>query len=340
MHARAKFSFLAKKISADISLPRLFGSPETGLTTVLFHHFFYPGESRESGRERLRRQLDWLCSRYVPVAPRNIPAGLEHGSLPRFPVLVTIDDANIEYPMVEDLFRSFGVPVLMFVCAGWSDMVEPHEAGAELARIIALLQWGDCVEQDIHVDGLPPVRLGEQFHAERTAVIDRLIGARDRLSAQFADLADRLQRMLHSNKPKGTCSWSELRDLARSGTTMGCHSISHVRLSQASDIRMAFEIGAARDIIAAKFGTCQHFAYPFGTPDSFNEKTTAEIVRAGFDCAFLTHAAFANSQTDRYHLPRLVIPDHDVSTSEFRAIIEGGGIIFDRAKRLIHAARG
>jgi peptidoglycan/xylan/chitin deacetylase (PgdA/CDA1 family) len=339
MRARTKLSFLAKKISADVNLPRLFGSPETNLTTLLFHHFFSAGESRDSGRERLRRQLDWLRSKYAPVAPTEIPARLGRGTLPKFPALVTIDDANIEYPEVEDVFRSFGVPVLMFVCAGWSDMAEPREAGAELARIIALLQWGDAVEQDIQIAGLPIIRLGEQFRAERTPVIDQLIEGRDEFSAQFGELADRLQRALFSNRPKGTCSWSELRDLATAGTTMGCHSVSHVRLSRASDVRMAYEIGGARDIIAAKFGACQHFAYPFGTPDSFNEKTTAEIARAGFDCAFLTHAEFANAQTDRYHLPRLVIPDHDVSTSEFRAIVEGGGIVFDRAKRLIHAAR-
>jgi peptidoglycan/xylan/chitin deacetylase (PgdA/CDA1 family) len=339
MHPRAKLSFLAKKITADINLPRLFGSPETSLTTILFHHFFSPGESRESGRERLRRQLDWLCSRYTPVSPRDVPETLSRGALPKFPVLVTIDDANVEYPIVEDLFRAFRVPVLMFVCAGWSDIVEPHEPGAELARIIALLQWGDSVEQDVEVPGLSPIRLGAQHRAARTSAIDRLIAARDGLSSHYGELADRLQRALFSNRPKGTCSWSELRDLARAGTTMGCHSVSHVRLSRASDVRMAYEIGEARKIIADKFGECEHFAYPFGTPDSFNEKTTAEIERAGFACAFLTHAEFADAQTDRYHLPRLVIPDHDVSAAEFRAIVEGGGILFDRAKRMIHAAR-
>lgn len=340
MLARAKLSYLAKAVSAGVNLPRLFGSsPERSLTTLLFHHFFCPGESREAGRERLRRQLDWLRRSYASIDPKNLADRLTGSALPDFPLLVTIDDANIEYPQVEDIFRAFDVPVLMFVCVGWSDLVEPHESGAVLARIVALLQWGDSREEQLPVGRLPPIRLGEQYRDGRAAAIDQLIVAREEIAPELESLAERLQGSIFANRPKSTCSWSDLRDLARAGTTMGCHSISHVHLAQASDVRIAFEIGEARRIIFAKFGDCQHFAYPFGTPNSYDERTTAEIKRAGFDSAFLTHADFADDRTDRFHLPRLVIPDYGVSDSEFQAIVKGGGIVLDRVKRLITRAR-
>jgi peptidoglycan/xylan/chitin deacetylase (PgdA/CDA1 family) len=303
----------------------------------LFHLFFYPGESLQAGRERLRRQLDWLSQHYEPITPEQAAGGLANGHLPRFPVLVTIDDAHRDFLKVQDIFKSFDVPVLMFVCVGWSDIAGPPEPRSLLARIVTLLQWGDSLDEQLSLgSGFPPIRLGEQFRADRTAAIDQLIAARDDIEHEFEALAAQLD---HTVKVRNSCTWRELEDLSGAGTVIGCHSISHVSLAKASKTRMVFEIGEAHDILREKFDRCRYFAYPFGTVGSFNPETTAEIIRSGFECAFLTHADFATSRTDRYHLPRFVIPDSPASLNEFRAIVRGGGIPIDWAKRWIGIAQ-
>jgi hypothetical protein len=337
MTAASRLSGFANAAGAAINIPKLLGrAPETSLTTLLFHRFCLPGETLEASRERLRRQLDWLRRDYSPVTPQQAADVLAGARSPSFPVLVTVDDAHVDFLKVQDLFRSFDVPVLMFVCVGWSDMAGPREPATLLARIVAMLQWGRTLDRDISASkDFPPIRLGEPFKAQRTAVIDRLIARRDELGSDLDELAVQLEQATYADEWKTSCNWNDLKDLARADTVIGCHSASHVALAKASKARMAFEISDARTILCAKFGDCRHFAYPFGTVGSYDAATTAEIVQSGFECAFLTHADFATPRTDRYHLPRFVIPRNTASLSAFRAIVHGGGIALDKAKRLL-----
>lgn len=334
MAVHAQLSSLAKVASAALRLPKMFGGqPQDSLSTLLFHRFFLPGESLESGRERLRRRLDWLRQHYAPLTPAQAMAGLAKGSLPRFPALVTIDDVHVDFLKVEDIFRSFGVPVVLFACVGWADTAGPPEPQSLLARIVALLEWGEPVDQDLPFRrGSATIKLGEQHRADRAAAIDQLIAAREDLEPELPDLAAHLEQGV---KARTCCNWNELKNLANAGVTIGCHSVSHVQLAKVSPIRMAFEIDEARKIILTKFGGCDYFAYPFGNRDSCSETTTAKIAQTGFQCAFLTHADFATGRTDRYRLPRLVVPDDEVSFAGFQAIVRGGAIPLDKAKRLL-----
>jgi peptidoglycan/xylan/chitin deacetylase (PgdA/CDA1 family) len=270
------------------------------------------------------------------VTPEQAMGGLAGGRLPKFPVLVTIDDAHVDFLKVRDIFESFKVPALLFVCVGWSDIAGPPQPRSLLARIVALLQWGSSADLDISIGRRhDPIRLGRQFRTERAAAIDRMIAAREELQPEFGDFALQLEQATFADKPKNSCNWDELVDLFNSGIVIGCHSVSHVSLAKASRPRMAFEIREARDILCAKFGHCRYFAYPFGTNGSYNSATTAEIAESGFECAFLTNADFATERTDRYQLPRFVIPDDVTSLAEFRAIALGGAIPLDKVKRLV-----
>lgn len=332
MPLRSRLSSFAKEASAALHLAKLVGpGPEAALTTLLFHRFFLPDEPPDSGRERLRRRLQWLRKHYTPLTPAQALDGLANAALPRFPALVTIDDVDAGFLKVEDIFREFEVPVALFACVGWTDLAGSPEPQTLLARVVALLEWGDRSDREITFHPrFTPIRLAEPYKADRTEGIDRIIGARDDID--LGDLASQLEPMV---KSRTCCNWGELKDLANKGHVIGCHSVSHIHLAQASQTRMAFEIEEARRIILAKFGRCEHFAYPFGKRASVSAATTSEIKRCGFETAFLTHADFATGQTDRYHLPRLVIPDEQLSQNGFQAIVRGGAIPLDKAKRLI-----
>jgi len=81
--------------------------------------------------------------------------------------------------------------------------------------------------------------------------------------------------------------WAELERAAARGFAIGSHSVSHLSLGGASDDAVADELGASKEVIEKRLGTCRHFAYPFG---SHSDATIAAVQRAGYDTACTTEA--------------------------------------------------
>src|SRR5262245_7833670 len=127
--------------------------PGRGLRTILFHHFFFPGETPDRSRDRLKFQCDWLCSNFNPVTLRQVQMGLPSGSLPPKALLITIDDAKIELLSVLDVFRSFSLPICIFSCVGWSaqEIDSAREPRLALAKLVTDLEWyrGPVVDLEI-----------------------------------------------------------------------------------------------------------------------------------------------------------------------------------------------
>lgn len=77
-------------------------------------------------------------------------------------------------------------------------------------------------------------------------------------------------------------SWDAVRDLQRSGMTIGAHSRTHPELTRPG-ISLANEIDSARTDLARQTGAAPRlFAYPYG---SWNAHVAAAVHKAGFDAA-------------------------------------------------------
>ena len=119
---------LALNVSYAAGLQRLLPrSPDTSLTTILFHRFFFDGESRNASRERLRRQCEWMAGNYSPLTLAGAVAALERGDTANRPLLVTIDDARTDILEALEIFNEFELPATVFACVGWCANVSPAE---------------------------------------------------------------------------------------------------------------------------------------------------------------------------------------------------------------------
>lgn len=312
---------------------RLLGSlPETGLTTILLHRLLFDGESVEAGRDRLKRQCEWLRKNFTPISLSTALNALPKGDLPKNSLLITIDDAHADIIDVIDIFRSFELPIAMFVCVGWCENASGSWEDDLLARIITTLEWYAGGEQFLDVDG-GRLKLG-LGPAHRRESIDQILEHRDELRPHFESLLAQLTKIASENSPRTCCNWDELIDLhAAGGVAVGSHSVSHIRLASASTGRLAYEVFESQRILKAKFGDCDVFAYPFGTPEVFSDATTNVLKSAGFRAAFLTHSDYANENTDSYLLPRIALPNRPIPQAEFRARVNGGGIALQRIRR-------
>ena len=322
------------RISSSLMLPRAFSvSPRDGLTILLYHRFMAPGESRESGVERLRRQLDWLSSRYTLISMSEGFRHLAQGTLPPYRVVITVDDADLDLLDVYPVFEHFGVPPTIGVVVGWTDRETADHDEPTVTRLIDYLHWYDGSAQRIDLGGGQSVVVSGQH--PRDQVIDQLLEGTER---EGSSLVASVWRQLSLDAPMGTpranCNWSELLDLQRRGAEMASHSVSHCRLSRCSEARLRFELEESRRVLSDRMSSCSDFVYPFGTDDMVDARTTSAVARSGYRCALLTRAGLATADMSPFHLPRIEIPDHRVETLEYRDRVLGGQIPFDVARRV------
>lgn len=302
---------------------------QPAVTALLFHRFFADGESRRSGIDRLRRQLDWLRARYRPISLSQFVAALHSGSLPDSAVLVTSDDASIDILHAVEEFKAFEVPLSVFVCAGWTAAASAGSGEDLVARAASAIQWYDGDNAEIRC-GDRMIALSPEAKARN---IETVIAERDALRLNLEELCVRIEALAgHSSS---CCTWDELRRLASADVEIGAHSVTHVNLALASAGRRRFEIAEGKRLCESLIGRCEAFAYPYGMADTHNAATRGELHLAGFSTAFLSHADFITAGSDPMTLPRFSIPNEPMSLAEFRARVGGAGIAMRRLKGLL-----
>jgi len=325
---------IAKTIGLKIALTvggnlLLRNSPSDCLTTILFHNFTFREEPLSRARERLKHQCDWLKSNYSPMTLTAATEGLRGGNVPTKPLLITIDDAHIDILEVFDIFQSFDLPIAIFVCAGWCANASQPEDDTVLAGLVSDLEWYSGPEKELL---FPCGRLEiQRDKSSRREVVTGLIRNRSNWQPYLGQLVEKL----HSSRAvtrRNFCNWQELIELQKLGVEFGCHSVSHMNLAEADTSRLEFEIFEARRILVAKFGKCEAFAYPFGVPGAYSEKTLETLKQAGFSVAFLTRPDFASGKENPYELPRISLPDRPLSFDEFRARVGGGGVVISNVR--------
>jgi peptidoglycan/xylan/chitin deacetylase (PgdA/CDA1 family) len=140
-----------------------------------------------------------------------------------------------------------------------------------------------------------------------------------------------------------TMSWQQLRDLARKGHSIGCHSGSHADLTKKFSFendaryakRLTREIQGAKDKLEEKIGVpVRHFCYPYGY---YNTNVIAYLRKARFLTGTTVNPMVNTSCTPMHSLGRMIIgpatsmkalQDY-LETRELRikALLPGDGII-------------
>lgn len=316
---------------------RMVPRPANGLPVVLYHGFFFAGDSKRRARDRLRRQLDWLRSAYNPLTLAQFSEAVSTGQFPPRSLLVTVDDAKVDLLEVHDEFHAFDVPLAVFVCAGWTAQVSEPEPDDMLARVVTTLEWysGPDVALTLGNESRT-VMIGR---AHRSASIDQILTSLPYYQPHLEQLLEALKLPTDVRRPRKVCTWPELVSLGQRGVQFGSHSVSHIWMAPTSDVRLQFEVHEAKRLIDQKLALCTSFAYPFGVDGTADERTTSALKAAGLSTAFMTHPGFASSATPTFHLPRLALPERHMTDAEYRSRVRGNGMILSRLKNALTRAR-
>ena len=215
---------------------------------------------------------------------------------------MTADDALIDLLDVYDIFQDFEIPLTVFICTGWVDNTE-HSHFSSMSRIVDFVRWYNKANKSYDLGKYGSIELNKQS-LDRS--IDWLIQMHGKEDNQFIETVwDAFRPDLDQSGKRMICNWNELTDLKNSGVLMGSHSVSHNNLAKSSDIRLEFELEEARRLISSKLSECRLFAYPFGTSDVMNQRTSRALKLAGYECGFSTEANFQlkNLKHAQWELP-------------------------------------
>jgi len=199
---------------------------------------------------------------------------------------VSFDDGRLDgFQFARPLLARHGVPATFFVPAGPVGAAEPLWPDVLAGAARSLLEQA-------RGRGLLRELLGEATEAVPDPALPKWVVQRAKQLGQAARsaLLEALRRSAGSPKPlpawERAMDWEQLRQLAREGHEIGCHSMTHAILREELGADLRQEVTAARQRLQKHLGLeIPSFCYPSGIYDG---STLQEVRRAGYLCAATT----------------------------------------------------
>ena len=114
---------------------------------------------------------------------------------------------------------------------------------------------------------------------------------------------------------------AELRQLQEYGMEIGAHTVSHVRLTETDDTRLAQELSDSKTTLENLLGKpVSSFAYPYG---SWDARCAKAVQQAGYTAACTTRTGWALRDNNPYLLRRLTIFNSDTVSTLARKLYFG-----------------
>lgn len=300
---------------------------------LLSHRFLFDDEPQATTLDNLRRKLEWLATNYDPIDVDDLIELYRSNAFKGRSVVYTTDDIHRDMFEVHAEFKQFDVPLALFVPVGWIATQDASETGL-LIELVTLIEWYEGANETVAFGEGTTLSLSDDTKSRN---IDWILENREDLEPYFPEVCEKIAALEGSHRRRHPvrekCNWSEIKELANDGAYIGSHSISHVSIKAASPRRREFELSESKNILEQRLGSCTSFAYPYGTWGVYDESTRLGIENAGYDAGFLTHSDVITQSTEQFDMPRIFIPDHAISVSEFKYRVQGAGIAHQRAKR-------
>ncbi len=245
-------------------------------------------------RAMLRRHLDWIGRRF-DVVPLDeiVPRGGRGGRFRRPAAAITFDDGFRDvYELAFPLLKAKGMPAAIFVVTslvGTSGVPlferlylallrarnTSQSPSGRLRRIVAAL--------GLEVEGLADAAPGAGDPLRLTRrILEGL--RRDDLALLVEALEKEVGVDEEALRERRPLDWDMLKEMRRSGVTIGSHTRRHAVLTLESEKRVQEEtVGSRRDLEERLGAAVHHFAYPNGW---FDDATVAAVQAAGYSFAY------------------------------------------------------
>ena len=292
---------------------------------VLTYHRVLPGRVKDYERRPLNsvfawefeQQVSYLAQHYHVVTGDEVQGFLRgQASLPPYSVFITFDDGyENNYTEAYPILMRNGVTAAFFLTTDligqldsllWFDQLDAVLARTE---ITVLSHW---LRTEKSVDNLQSEWQLRQWIKGQPRV------ARGRIIDELETVFGRDDYMIRQAPVSAMMIWSQVREMADRGMTIGSHTASHQILSSSPVPEVQKEMVESRRRIEAEIGRpCRFFAYPNGKATDFRDSDKMILRSAEYVCAFTQIPGFIDATSDHYALPRISVPDY----CDFRAFL-------------------
>lgn len=289
-----------------------------GFRILMYHNF---PSSVPGLQDALAKQCEHMARYYQLVSMADIARFLREGMpLPPNALAVTVDDGYRDFLLNGfPVFHAHKIPVTVFLVSGFIDRT--------------LWLWWDQIRYLVEKSrrstfqlsffaGEPPMKVALETAREREQTILKMTETFKNVNdATRRDLVNKLPKILEADLPReapldrAPLEWSEVRRLANNGVDFGAHSVSHPVLSRIGDEEGQFrEIAHSRQRIEEELGRqVQHFCYPNGRLQDFNELTLKVVEKCRFHTASTVVGGINFSGVHPHRLKRIpvesIMPD-------------------------------
>jgi peptidoglycan/xylan/chitin deacetylase (PgdA/CDA1 family) len=305
--ARVRGVILRYHALTDSAEPVLYAAPDICMPVAAF-----------------RAQMAFVKRAYT-VLPLDalVAAVVQGGKLPARALAVTFDDGYADnHRLGLPVLRALGIPATIYVATGAVENAAPFWVAA--ARTLALQARDDRLA----VPGWEGIRLDTPASRETAArALTRALvpfAAEERaawLGQAAAAAGVDLERSLWGTM----LDWTQIRELAAAGWTIGAHTITHSNVALIDAARAEAEIAGSRDVLSAAIGApVSHFCYPNsgGQHTYFGPDVTAVLRKLGFRSATTSRPGSLRPGADPFLLPRLGVSPRLAPVAELAAAME------------------
>ncbi len=111
-------------------------------------------------------------------------------------------------------------------------------------------------------------------------------------------------------------TWKMILKMQREGIEIGCHTLTHPKLTRCSLREIDRQITASRKRLEEILHKpARLFAYPYGGPHSFNKQIQSRVRKAGFWAAVTTLPGSNNAKTSLYALHRMAPLENQIHSA-------------------------
>jgi peptidoglycan/xylan/chitin deacetylase (PgdA/CDA1 family) len=271
------------------------------------------------------RQISYLTSRYRIVGMDELVGALRGGRrIDGRAVAITFDDGY------EDNHR-FALPILLKHGAPATFYVTTGAVGDETVLWTVKLRHAirRSREKSLTLSFLNGRAIDISTPDHKESSIKLLTGMVKRVAAREARAM--LEEMLaatlaDTDRPpqRVMMNWEEIRELHRSGMTIGAHTVAHLNLPCLETADVVREVRGSKEALdRALESPVVHFAYPNGrTERNFDARVACIVADAGFLSAVTCVNGPVSQRFPEYAIPRLGVRESDHDLARFASAIQ------------------
>ena len=260
------------------------------LTVLNYHRIFTPPDGFlydegvvSTSVEDFEKQICFV-KKYFSVINFNDLMLINEGKMkcPVRPLIITFDDGYYDnYKYAYPILRRHGLPGMFFLAV---DYIGTNKLfwWDETAYAVKTVQRNDlnAIFEKFCVEMIPP---DQSAYKTIHNILKTIKKMPDDQRVSFIEEMKK-QSIFKGDKDRQIMNWEEVVEMSQNGMEIGSHSMSHPVLSKVQqEDALNWEIEESKRVLEERLGkSVLVFSYPVGGADSYNDKTTSIIKRAGY----------------------------------------------------------